>query len=111
MTSTGKPEMRGKAAPSPNSTDPTMKVLAIHQPESRGAHSTRGWKNWRNITSSLGQSCEACPRPSDPGTKEQVVQLSTQSLASLAGDIAVPDYDRAGISPGITHIGVGNFHR
>ena len=39
------------------------------------------------------------------------MQLSTQSLASLAGDIAVPDYDRAVISPGIAHIGVGNFHR
>ena len=39
------------------------------------------------------------------------MQLSTQSLASLAGDIAVPDYDRAAISPGIAHIGVGNFHR
>jgi len=39
------------------------------------------------------------------------VQLSPQSLPLLTGDVAVPDYDRAVISPGIAHIGVGNFHR
>lgn len=37
--------------------------------------------------------------------------LCRAGLASLAPGIAVPSYDPASISPGIVHIGVGNFHR
>ncbi len=37
--------------------------------------------------------------------------LSLDSLASLPKAIATPAYDRHSLSPGIVHIGVGNFHR
>lgn len=33
------------------------------------------------------------------------------SLSSLPEKVAVPAYDRAVLSPGLLHIGVGNFHR
>ena len=38
-------------------------------------------------------------------------KLSNQVLANLPTDIARPDYDRATLTPGIVHIGLGNFHR
>jgi mannitol 2-dehydrogenase len=41
----------------------------------------------------------------------QAVALSDATLAQLHGDIIVPVYDRSDITPGIVHIGVGNFHR
>ena len=37
--------------------------------------------------------------------------LCNASLGELPGNIAVPAYDRGAITPGIVHIGVGNFHR
>ncbi len=37
--------------------------------------------------------------------------LSNDALFSLPANVAVPSYDRAGISAGIVHIGVGGFHR
>ena len=37
--------------------------------------------------------------------------LCNASLVELPGNIAVPAYDRGAITPGIVHIGVGNFHR
>jgi mannitol 2-dehydrogenase len=36
---------------------------------------------------------------------------SLKTLNQLAGLAAVPSYDRAALSAGIVHIGVGNFHR
>lgn len=39
------------------------------------------------------------------------VKLSLAALGSLPDTIAVPGYDRAALTPGILHIGVGNFHR
>lgn len=42
------------------------------------------------------------------------MQLSDESLAVdglIAPGVAVPEYDRQAVSPGIVHIGVGNFHR
>src|SRR6056297_1899174 len=63
MISCGKFGISGKAAPRPKSTEPTMKVLATHQPESRGAHSTLGWKYLRNIGVRLEDSCKAWPLP------------------------------------------------
>ena len=39
------------------------------------------------------------------------VKLSAQTLGALAPSIAVPRYERAGLTPGIFHFGVGNFHR
>ena len=39
------------------------------------------------------------------------VALSDATLLGLAEAIARPTYDRAGLRPGIVHIGLGNFHR
>ncbi|MGB8624131.1 MAG: mannitol dehydrogenase family protein [Paracoccaceae bacterium] len=39
------------------------------------------------------------------------VKLCNETLNELSPDVAVPAYDRAALSPGILHIGVGNFHR
>jgi len=38
-------------------------------------------------------------------------RLNNSSLHKLPGSVSVPDYARSGISPGIVHVGVGNFHR
>lgn len=40
-----------------------------------------------------------------------VLRLSAGTLANLPNDVAAPQYDRAALSPGILHVGVGNFHR
>jgi mannitol 2-dehydrogenase len=37
--------------------------------------------------------------------------LTAEALAHLAPGVARPGYDRATLSPGILHVGVGNFHR
>lgn len=37
--------------------------------------------------------------------------LSLANLASLGPKVSVPRYSRASLSPGILHIGIGNFHR
>jgi len=39
------------------------------------------------------------------------MKLNQNSLESLPEGVSVPGYERAAISPGILHIGVGNFHR
>lgn len=41
----------------------------------------------------------------------QTVKLSNENLAALPGDVLVPGYDRSRLTPGILHIGLGNFHR
>jgi mannitol 2-dehydrogenase len=38
-------------------------------------------------------------------------RLSNATLSSLPPAVARPGYDRAGISHGIVHVGLGNFHR
>ena len=38
-------------------------------------------------------------------------RLSSASLATLAKGINVPGYDRAKVTPGIVHLGIGAFHR
>ncbi|HEY6632746.1 MAG TPA: mannitol dehydrogenase family protein [Rhizobiaceae bacterium] len=38
-------------------------------------------------------------------------RLSDRTLAALPSSVAVPTYDRASITPGIVHLGVGAFHR
>ena len=40
-----------------------------------------------------------------------LVKLSNQTLAELPEDILRPTYDRTALTPGIVHIGLGNFHR
>ncbi|MCY4258995.1 MAG: mannitol dehydrogenase family protein [Rhodobacteraceae bacterium] len=39
------------------------------------------------------------------------VRLSNATLTSLPADVVIPRYDRARLTPGIVHIGLGNFHR
>ena len=39
------------------------------------------------------------------------VELSSAALSSLPAAVGTPGYDRGALSPGIVHIGVGNFHR
>ncbi|MGP2490774.1 mannitol dehydrogenase family protein [Mesorhizobium sp. PUT5] len=38
-------------------------------------------------------------------------KLSDKTLAALPSGVAGPKYDRAALTPGILHFGVGNFHR
>lgn len=39
------------------------------------------------------------------------IELAATNLSALGDRVAVPRYDRAGLSAGILHFGVGNFHR
>jgi mannitol 2-dehydrogenase len=39
------------------------------------------------------------------------VKLSAATLGQMPKGVAVPGYNRADLSPGIVHFGVGNFHR
>jgi len=39
------------------------------------------------------------------------IRLSADTLPVIAGIAEVPAYDRAGLSAGIVHFGIGNFHR
>ena len=43
--------------------------------------------------------------------KKNVIALTNATLGALPSHVAVPSYDRGKLSPGIIHIGVGNFHR
>ena len=40
-----------------------------------------------------------------------MMKLLDSTLNSLPSDVAVPQYDRSCLTPGIVHIGLGNFHR
>src|SRR3954452_24683833 len=50
-----------------------------------------------------------------PGPRQQPkitgIPLTQANLPALAPRIAVPGYDRATLSTGVVHLGVGNFHR
>lgn len=39
------------------------------------------------------------------------IALSTATLGGLPAEVAVPAYDRAGVTPGMVHFGVGGFFR
>ncbi|WP_421989332.1 mannitol dehydrogenase family protein [Roseococcus sp.] len=39
------------------------------------------------------------------------IKLTTSTLPEIAATARVPNYDRAGLSAGILHFGIGNFHR
>lgn len=47
----------------------------------------------------------------DPVIRETSVRLCQAGLSDLPGDISIPRYDRSALTPGIVHIGMGNFHR
>ncbi|GGH38068.1 mannitol 2-dehydrogenase [Cribrihabitans marinus] len=40
-----------------------------------------------------------------------LAQLSNATLAQMPDSVRVPRYDRSRLTPGIVHIGLGNFHR
>ena len=40
-----------------------------------------------------------------------MITLSNATLKDLPEGIARPSYDRSALTPGIVHIGLGNFHR
>ncbi|MEO9827655.1 MAG: mannitol dehydrogenase family protein [Paracoccaceae bacterium] len=42
---------------------------------------------------------------------DTLLKLSNAALSELPADVETPSYNRADISPGIVHIGLGNFHR
>ncbi|MBO9474757.1 mannitol dehydrogenase family protein [Shimia sp. R10_1] len=46
-----------------------------------------------------------------PDPKPAAVPLSERTLTQLPDSVKVPRYDRRKITPGIIHIGLGNFHR
>ena len=39
------------------------------------------------------------------------IELNTAALPDIGDAVARPPYDRAALSPGMVHIGIGNFHR
>lgn len=43
--------------------------------------------------------------------QDTLAKLSNSVLEDLGSDILVPTYDRSAVTPGIVHIGLGNFHR
>jgi len=45
------------------------------------------------------------------GPKANSLPLNNSTLDRLTGEVLRPTYDRSGLTPGIVHIGVGNFHR
>lgn len=42
---------------------------------------------------------------------DELTPLSEATLGALPDSVARPGYDRAALSPGIVHVGLGNFHR
>jgi len=42
---------------------------------------------------------------------DELIRLSDRTLADLPDSVRRPSYDRRSLSPGIVHIGLGNFHR
>ena len=42
---------------------------------------------------------------------DELIRLSNATLGALPKTIRVPRYDRRALTPGIVHIGLGNFHR
>ena len=42
---------------------------------------------------------------------DELIPLEASSLPRMPQGVRVPRYDRAALSPGIVHIGLGNFHR
>ncbi|GAA2183426.1 mannitol dehydrogenase family protein [Brooklawnia cerclae] len=59
----------------------------------------------------LSQDCPN-PRPVPVGAPvTTAVKLSNDTVGLLGENVMVPAYDRAAVTPGIAHIGVGGFHR
>ncbi|MEO0653846.1 MAG: mannitol dehydrogenase family protein, partial [Pseudomonadota bacterium] len=43
--------------------------------------------------------------------RPEPIALGLSTLGALPGHVARPSYARRALTPGIVHIGVGNFHR
>ncbi|GAC1526742.1 MAG: mannitol dehydrogenase family protein [Chloroflexota bacterium] len=43
--------------------------------------------------------------------RDAIVRLNEEALGAIAAHIETPAYDRRGLQPSITHLGVGAFHR
>lgn len=48
---------------------------------------------------------------SEQEQKHDPIKLCDATLSDLPADVARPHYDRAALTPGIVHVGLGNFHR
>nr|WP_306299799.1 hypothetical protein [Caballeronia sordidicola] len=57
------------------------------------------------------RTCRSVRRVQSLKKRNAMSALSKKNLGSLPDSIAVPAYDRGLLSPGMAHIGVGNFHR
>jgi mannitol 2-dehydrogenase len=42
---------------------------------------------------------------------DELMKLSLENLSNLPDGVRTPSYDRSGLTAGIVHIGLGNFHR
>src|SRR6056300_1546477 len=42
---------------------------------------------------------------------QAMIKLNQENLSQLPDAVLVPTYNRSALSPGIVHIGLGNFHR
>ena len=42
---------------------------------------------------------------------DELIPLSNATLGRLPAAVRVPRYDRSALTPGIVHVGLGNFHR
>src|ERR1041384_5487993 len=51
------------------------------------------------------------PKNRASGSKDDGFRLSMANLDRLPGQIKRPAYDRARVTPGIVHMGIGAFHR
>ena len=59
-----------------------------------------------------GQAALLADAEQQQGTSpEEPLKLSNATLSAFPAAIIRPDYDRAKLTPGIIHIGLGNFHR
>ncbi|MBT6542631.1 MAG: mannitol dehydrogenase family protein [Rhodobacteraceae bacterium] len=47
----------------------------------------------------------------DQTNSHPVISLSNAMLEALPDGVVIPSYDRSKLTPGIVHIGLGNFHR
>lgn len=47
----------------------------------------------------------------DQTLEKPAIKLSNATLGDLPEGVSVPNYDRSKLTPGIIHIGLGNFHR
>src|SRR3954453_4214036 len=51
------------------------------------------------------------PKSDLSGSKNEDLRLSGANVGRLPGHVRRPGYDRAQVTPGIVHLGIGAFHR